>query len=520
MSNGYSNYGIILILLGGISIAVIFLKKYQLLYAIGGAALLLIIYVLSIILGNLNNLSNRGPYGAISATLVHLDYGWLFLISGAILLIIAPYLENIEVVTSNPSKKDTEKLDNLEKLASLKEKGIISEDEFKQQKTKLIQSLNEDSAEQKSGVSLTQIWNKDNYYGFSKFQILGFFGSVIALLALIFPFFSNTLQNITVTLTFVDILGIASEQIYTMPIQNLLICILMLVSPLISLILTYSKKFEALYIVGGSAIFALIGLIFIIYRNNNFEIEYGCIVFLIGAILVLFTPYLSKMCDKSTKYRHSDALILPASIIIPILLSTLIYGGVLLSLTHTPSFMQNVTSDTNTSSEYVSNVTISPTGLPTSVATPIPGALLLNTPSFFKSEGSSNKVSAKITQASILDSYILQKPNAYQKISPATGKKFVKISVEITDLASSDRIYSPKPSDFTLIYNGSNYSPENLEYPVQSIGKNYESIGLEQKEIADGSIIYEVPDALTLNKTYIQLGYGTDPIKYSVWILG
>jgi flagellar basal body-associated protein FliL len=176
--------------------------------------------------------------------------------------------------------------------------------------------------------------------------------------------------------------------------------------------------------------------------------------------------------------------------------------------------------NTDDSSDNISATTITTVGISSKVVDPFPYAILLNTPYKLKSEGSSNEISAKITQASILDSYILQKPSAYQNIAPALGKKFVKISVEVNDIAGTDRIYSPKPSDFRLIYNGSDYFPENLEYPVQSAGNNYESIGLERSDETGGSIIYEVPESLTLNNTYIRLMYGNNQNSYPVWKLG
>jgi len=85
--------------------------------------------------------------------------------------------------------------------------------------------------------------------------------------------------------------------------------------------------------------------------------------------------------------------------------------------------------------------------------------------------------------------------------------------------AGNDIIISPKPSNFELIYDGSRYLPTEIVYPIQASGNSYKSEKIARLEKTGGSLVYEVPSSLTLDRSYIQLIYSDDDENNPVWRL-
>jgi|WetSurMetagenome_2_1015567.scaffolds.fasta_scaffold198737_2 hypothetical protein len=117
-----------------------------------------------------------------------------------------------------------------------------------------------------------------------------------------------------------------------------------------------------------------------------------------------------------------------------------------------------------------------------------------------------NDVSVQVIRAFLWDSYTIQKPTKYQTVS-VNGKKFVVVVVEVLNYSGNQKIISPNPSNFELIYNGQRYSRESTEYPIQAAGNNYKSESIARLEKTGGVLIYEVPSSATLDQSYVQLIY-------------
>jgi hypothetical protein len=130
-----------------------------------------------------------------------------------------------------------------------------------------------------------------------------------------------------------------------------------------------------------------------------------------------------------------------------------------------------------------------------------------------------NDVSIEILRASLWDSYTVETPAGYQTTGPLPGKKFVVIALNVNNYAGNQGIITPIPSNFALLYNGSMYLPTDIEDPVQSAGKSYKSEKIARLEKTGGSLVYEVPSSLTLDRSYIQLVFSNDTGKNPVWRL-
>jgi len=189
------------------------------------------------------------------------------------------------------------------------------------------------------------------------------------------------------------------------------------------------------------------------------------------------------------------------------------------------------TSDTN----FQNVITpVSSTAAPTIVTTPYidpyPDALPLNSayhientlndlryPSEDQPSSTKNDVSIQIKRGLLWDSYTIQTPVKYQTVGPSADKKFAIVILEVTNYAGNAIIISPYPLNFILMYDGSTYLPEEIEYPVQAASISYKSEGIGRNEKAGGALVYEVPSSFSLNRSYIQLIYSDDNNKNPVW---
>jgi hypothetical protein len=130
-----------------------------------------------------------------------------------------------------------------------------------------------------------------------------------------------------------------------------------------------------------------------------------------------------------------------------------------------------------------------------------------------------NDVSIQIKRVALWDSYTVQTPTKYQTVGPSAGKKFVIVIVEVTNYAGNEIIISPDPSDFELLYDGSQFLPSEIEYPVQAASISYKSERIGRNEQTGGALVYEVPSSLTLNRSYFRLIYLENDEKNPVWHL-
>ena len=102
------------------------------------------------------------------------------------------------------------------------------------------------------------------------------------------------------------------------------------------------------------------------------------------------------------------------------------------------------------------------------------------------------------------------------------GRMFLLVKVKVTNLGHKGesrtyKIRTPDPRDFTLQYRGTTYSPIKLALRT-SLGEPYAAATLDRYEMKAGYIVFDVPEALTLDECFIRvnLGGATSP----VWALG
>jgi hypothetical protein len=129
---------VIFIIIAVISIVFVFKKAYKRLYATGITTFALLICVYFIMLYGISIEATKAGYNEWS-NLIKFDFAWIFFILGAILLILTPYLEKRGAFNLSILSGQTGSIDQLEKLANLKDRGVITEEEFNKQKEKLLQ---------------------------------------------------------------------------------------------------------------------------------------------------------------------------------------------------------------------------------------------------------------------------------------------------------------------------------------------------------------------------------------------
>jgi len=102
------------------------------------------------------------------------------------------------------------------------------------------------------------------------------------------------------------------------------------------------------------------------------------------------------------------------------------------------------------------------------------------------------------------------------------GRMFLLVKVKATNLGHKGesrtyKVRTPDPRDFTLQYRGTTYSPIKLALRT-SLGEPYAAATLDRYEMKAGYIVFDVPEALTLDECFIRvnLGGATSP----VWALG
>lgn len=198
------------------------------------------------------------------------------------------------------------------------------------------------------------------------------------------------------------------------------------------------------------------------------------------------------------------------------------------------STVTNQTSETNFQNIITpSSTTATATIVPTPYSDPYPDAISLSSayhiedtlnslrypPEQYPNQPTptNNDVSIQIKRVLLWNSYTIQTPIKYQTVGPSADKNYVVVILEMTNYAGNAVIVSPYPSNFELIYDGSNYLPTEIEYPVQAASISYKSESIGRNEKTGGALVYEVPSSLTLDRAYIQLKYSNETEKNPVW---
>jgi len=106
-------------------------------------------------------------------------------------------------------------------------------------------------------------------------------------------------------------------------------------------------------------------------------------------------------------------------------------------------------------------------------------------------------------------------------VTAEPGRMFLLVEVKVTNLGhkGDNRVYTiqtPALQDFTLRYRGTTYAPMTLPSGT-SLGEPYAAVTLNRHEVKKGYIVFNVPVALTLDESSVQVKLdGASP----VWVLG
>ncbi|MCT8338325.1 DUF4352 domain-containing protein [Methanoculleus sp. Afa-1] len=106
-------------------------------------------------------------------------------------------------------------------------------------------------------------------------------------------------------------------------------------------------------------------------------------------------------------------------------------------------------------------------------------------------------------------------------VAAEPGRMFLLVEVKVTNLGhkGDNRVYTirtPALKDFTLRYRGTTYAPMTLA-PGTSLGEPYAAATLNRYEVKKGYVVFDVPMALTLDESSVQVKLdGASP----VWALG
>lgn len=191
-----------------------------------------------------------------------------------------------------------------------------------------------------------------------------------------------------------------------------------------------------------------------------------------------------------------------------------------------------------------------PTPVPTPIPELFPGALSIRTWYNF----SSGKTAG---QATVYDTWVNgtylwhnDSDNKWYIQNPQEGNKYLLVFINIVNRGDT-RVWYPKSSSIVVHYNNQLYNPDPLHYIPEISGGNTEATPLEIGEVQyrhnlfnteyvqdyglshgtksdfvypgesnaiDGYLIYEVPESLTLDKTYVDIVFnGQDR---AVWKVG
>jgi len=156
LGNKVTENGIIILALACISGVLIVANRLKWLYVTGGISVLTTGYMFLTIQSGLSNLGSKNTFSALATGIIKLDIGWAFLFLGSMLLIITAYFEGKDFL--NSSSKETPTVDNLnslEKLAELRDKNIISNEEFIEQKEAILTSGKIDNSSSSSSEPKT-----------------------------------------------------------------------------------------------------------------------------------------------------------------------------------------------------------------------------------------------------------------------------------------------------------------------------------------------------------------------------
>ncbi|NLZ29266.1 MAG: hypothetical protein GX885_00695 [Methanomicrobiales archaeon] len=139
----------------------------------------------------------------------------------------------------------------------------------------------------------------------------------------------------------------------------------------------------------------------------------------------------------------------------------------------------------------------------------------------YEDRNRANDISLMLAAATKTRTYCQYDKNA-EVITADSGRMFLLVEVRATNLGHKGdsrtyKIQTPGISAFTLHYRGNTYSPVKLA-PRTSLGEPYEAATLDRYERKVGYILFDVPEALALDESCLQVNLGGE--EAPVWALG
>lgn len=137
-----------------------------------------------------------------------------------------------------------------------------------------------------------------------------------------------------------------------------------------------------------------------------------------------------------------------------------------------------------------------------------------NTPFIYMDATRSNEISIYPEYGRLLSTFWYETDAGAVHVTAPSGRTYVAVNIQATHRGNFDgrryTIQTPGLSAFTLHGGGDTFKPIQTETHT-SLGQMYRQQRLNRKELAEGILIFEVPQTLQLKDTYLSINLG------SVW---
>lgn len=90
---GFAIYGWALVIIALLAIVLFAIKKCQEAQGVGAASLIMLLVFISMGMSNINDIKNIAIIGTLASDVISYGYAWFPLFAGAILMVIAPYVD-------------------------------------------------------------------------------------------------------------------------------------------------------------------------------------------------------------------------------------------------------------------------------------------------------------------------------------------------------------------------------------------------------------------------------------------
>lgn len=137
-----------------------------------------------------------------------------------------------------------------------------------------------------------------------------------------------------------------------------------------------------------------------------------------------------------------------------------------------------------------------------------------NTPFIYMDATRSNEISIYPQYGRLLSSFWYETDGGTVYVTAPSGRTYMAVFIKVTHRGNMDgrryTIQTPSLSSFTLHGGGDTFNPIQTS-AYTSLGQMYRQQTLNRKELAQGTLIFEVPQTLQLKDTYLTINLG------SVW---